>query len=161
MERLHRLRSTSPRHLWQPSRSHRPRTNLLDSLKHLIDTDWAVHHLRGNRRITRRIEELLPEGIGVSIISIAELYEGVANSSDPHQDEATLLRFLDLVQILPLNTEICALFGTERARLRANGTLIGDLDLLIGCTALHHDLTILTNNIRHFKRIQNLNLTSA
>ena len=130
-------------------------------MKHLLDTDWAVHHLRGNTRITRRIEELLPQGIGISIISIAELYEGVANSTNRNQDEATLLRFLDLVEVLPLNNQICELFGNERARLRANGTLIGDLDLLIGCTARHHNLTILTNNIRHFSRIQNLNLSSA
>ena len=120
-----------------------------------------MHHFRGNRRITRRIGELLPEGIGISIISIAELYEGVANSRNPDKDEANLLRFLDLVEVLPLNNEICEIFGNERARLRADVTLIGDLDLLIGCTALHHNLTILTNNIRHFNRIQNLNLRSA
>ena len=120
-----------------------------------------MHHFRGNRRITRRIEELLTEGIGISIISIAELYEGVANSRNPDKDEANLLRFLDLVEVLPLNNKICEIFGNERARLRAEGTLIGDLDLLIGCTTLHHNLTILTNNIRHFNRIQYLNLQSA
>ena len=120
-----------------------------------------MHHFRGNRAITRRIEELLPEGIGISIISIAELYEGVANSRNRDEDEAILLRFLDLVEILPLNNEICELFGNERARLRSEGTLIGDLDILIGCTSLHHNLTILTNNTRHFNRIQNLNMQSA
>ena len=120
-----------------------------------------MHHFRGNRRITRRIEDLLPEGIGISIISIAELYEGIANSRNRDKDKANLLQFLDLFEVLPLNNEICELFGNERARLRSEGTLIGDLDLLIGCTALHHNLTILTNNIRHFNRIQNLNMQSV
>ena len=130
-------------------------------MRHLIDTDWVVHHFRGNAQITRRIDELLPDGIGISIVSVAELYEGVANSSNPENDEAALLRFLELVETLPINETICKLFGTERMRLRANGTLIGDLDLLIGCTALHHGITVLTNNRRHFQRIPKLAIQSV
>lgn len=49
----------------------------------------------------------------------------------------------------------------ERARLRAMGTLIQDMDLLIGATALHHNLTLLTNNRRHFGRLPGLNIISA
>ena len=127
-------------------------------MKHLIDTDWVVHHFRGNLRITRQIDELLPDGIAISIISVAELFEGVANSHDREKDKAELLQLLDLFEILHLNNEICELFGDERARLRSAGELIGDLDILIGCTALHHNLTVLTNNVRHFGRIQRLKL---
>ena len=49
----------------------------------------------------------------------------------------------------------------ERARLRAMGTPIQDMDLLIGATALHHDLTLLSNNRRHFGRLSGLRITSV
>lgn len=127
-------------------------------MSYLIDTDWVIHHLRGNVQITRRIEGLFPEGIAISIISVAELYEGIANSDDPDVDEATLVRFINLMETLPINEDICKLFGKGRARLRVRGELIGDLDLLIGCTAAHHELTILTNNHRHFERIADVSL---
>ena len=46
----------------------------------------------------------------------------------------------------------CRIFATERRRLRAAGAIIGDCDLLIGATALRYDLTLLTNNRRHFDK---------
>jgi predicted nucleic acid-binding protein len=39
--------------------------------------------------------------------------------------------------------------------------LVGDLDLLVGATAIHHDLTLLSNNRRHFDRIEGLRIESA
>ena len=102
----------------------------------------------------------MPEGIGISIISVAELFEGVAHSEHPRTDELRLRRFLDTVEIVSLNEPICELFGHERARLRTKGSLIGDLDLLIGCTAVHNSLTLLTNNRRHFERITDIAILS-
>ena len=47
-------------------------------------------------------------------------------------------------------------FARLRGQLRQAGTLIGDADTLIAVTALHHDLTLVTGNVRHFNRIPNL-----
>ena len=65
------------------------------------------------------------------------------------------------VAIIPLDDAICRIFARERSRLRASGTLIGDMDILIGSTALRHNLTLLTNNIRHFERLQELRIISV
>jgi tRNA(fMet)-specific endonuclease VapC len=96
-----------------------------------------------------------------SIISLAELSEGVYYSRDPEGDEQDLTDFLRGVTVLGLDTDSAKIFGRERGRLRAAGTLIGDLDLLIGATALHHNLTLLTNNRSHFERIDGLRMESA
>jgi tRNA(fMet)-specific endonuclease VapC len=53
------------------------------------------------------------------------------------------------------------IFGRERGRLRADGMLIGDSDLWIAATALQYHLTLLTNNRRHFERIDGLRLESV
>ena len=62
--------------------------------------------------------------------------------------------------MLGIDEAISKVLGRERGRLRATGTLIGDLDLMIGATALHHNLTLLTNNRSHFERIEGLRIES-
>jgi tRNA(fMet)-specific endonuclease VapC len=49
-------------------------------------------------------------------------------------------------------------FGHTRSQLRRAGRLIPDLDLLIAATAVHHDLTLMTPNLRHFARIPELRI---
>jgi hypothetical protein len=44
---------------------------------YLVDTDWVIDHLSGVAGVTARLTELRPAGLAVSIISLAELYEGV------------------------------------------------------------------------------------
>ena len=63
--------------------------------------------------------------------------------------------------VVNLDEEVCRIFGRERSRLRAEGNLIGDLDILIGATALRHGLTLLTNNRRHFERLADLAIESV
>jgi predicted nucleic acid-binding protein len=52
-------------------------------MTYLIDTDWVIDHLNHIERVMRRLEELAPAGLALSIISLAELYEGVYYSRDP------------------------------------------------------------------------------
>jgi predicted nucleic acid-binding protein len=65
------------------------------------------------------------------------------------------------VTVLGIDEEICRIFGRERGRLRRQGQLIGDLDLLIAATCVHYELTLLTNNRRHFDRIEGLPIQSV
>ena len=130
------------------------------NLRYLLDTDWVIHYLHAHPAIVARLDELQPQGLALSIISLAELYEGVFYSRDPEGDAEDLNDFLRGVTVLGIDADIAALFGRERGRLRAAGTLIGDFDLLIGATALHQDLTLLTNNRSHFERIDGLIIES-
>src|SRR5437867_3030755 len=130
------------------------------SPRYLVDTDWAIHYMNGQPDIVRRLAELQPEGIGLSVVSLAELWEGVYYSRDPVGSEQGLRDFLRTVSVFPLDEEVCRRFGKERGRLRAMHNLIGDFDLLIGATALRHGVAVLTNNRRHFEMIQGLQLVS-
>jgi tRNA(fMet)-specific endonuclease VapC len=130
-------------------------------MRYLVDTDWVIDHLHGRAQVVRRLEELAPDGIGLSILSLAELYEGVYFSTTPQDNENALQDFLGGVDVLTLDDDICRIFAQERGRLRAAGMLIGDFDLLIGATALHYGLTLLTNNRRHFERLTDLDIVSV
>ncbi len=67
-----------------------------------------------------------------------------------------LTEFLSGVVILGIDEDICRRFGRLRGSLRSAGQLVGDFDLLVAASALRHDLTLLTNNRRHFERIEGL-----
>lgn len=131
-------------------------------MQYLIDTDWVIHCLHGVRRVMDQVEQLRPDGIAISVISIAELYDGVFGGTDPARKEQELLDFLARgITSLEVDAATAILFAQERSRLRRAGTPIGDLDLLIGATALRYNLTLLSNNRRHFQRINGLNLLSV
>jgi len=127
---------------------------------YLLDTDWAIDYLNGQDRTRKRLEELEQSGLAFSIISLAEVYEGIYHSQDPQGNEEALLDFLQGVTVISVDEEICRLFGKERGRLRAGGKLTSDFDLLIGITARRYNCILLTNNRRHFENIEGLKIES-
>lgn len=131
-------------------------------MKYLIDTDWVIDHLRRDEDVTRKLEEVSAEGLAISIVSLAELYEGIVYSRDPARSEEALRRFLHPdISILGLDDTTCRLFGNERGWLRRQGRTTGDMDLLIAATCLQHKLILLTNNRRHFEAVRGLEIMSA
>ena len=133
----------------------------MSRLQYLVDTDWVISYQHSVPRVVGRLNALLAQGVGLSIVSLAELYEGEIYSADPQAEALALREFLSAVQVVHLDDVICQIFARERGRSRAEGNLIGDLDILIGSTALRHGLTLLSNNRRHFGRMHELNIISV
>jgi len=129
-------------------------------MRYLLDTDWVVYYLRGHQRIVEKIKVYQEEGMGISIVTLAELKGGVYCSNNPERAREGLNNFLSFVKVLPINGEICEYYGREYARLRQIGQLIGGFDLLIAVTCLINNLTLLTNNEGHFKKISGLKIES-
>lgn len=130
-------------------------------MRYLVDTNWAIEHMRRREPVVSRLAEFNPYGLGISIISVAELYEGVFHARDHLFEEQTLMDFLDVVDVIHLDYSICRIFAQQRVQMRSAGNIIGDMDILIGATALRHNLTLLSNNRRHFERLEGLNIISA
>lgn len=51
-------------------------------LSYLIDTDWIIHYLNGYKEVVKKLSSLRNDGLAISIISLAELYEGVYTQQD-------------------------------------------------------------------------------
>ena len=131
-------------------------------MRYLVDSDWAISYLNGWRPVVERYNELLPEGIGISVVCLGEVYDGMIGKPDEERQEREFAEFLKSVRdVVPLDPEICWIFAGERKRLREAGCRTPDLDLLIGATAIRHDLTLLSNNRRHFTRMRGLRMISV
>jgi tRNA(fMet)-specific endonuclease VapC len=128
---------------------------------YLVDTDWAIDYLNGHDRTRKRLEEVGQYGLAFSVISLAEVYEGIYYSRDPEGNKQALLDFLEDVTLISIGEEISQLFGKERGRLRAIGKMTSDFDLLIGITARRYGLVLLTNNRKHFENIEGLQVESV
>lgn len=127
-------------------------------MKYLADSDYLIDATGNLPSAVRTLEQLAPQGIGVSIVSYGEIFEGAFGFPDPEGLLAAYRDFLGDYPTLPLTDPILATFARLRSRLRQQGRLIPDLDLLIGATAIAHELTLLTRNLRHFERIPELSI---
>ena len=125
-------------------------------MTYLVDTDRVASFLNGRSAETRLLTTLAPRGLAISLITYGEIYEGIYGGRDSAAAERAFLRFLRAVDVLPLNRSIMRRFARIRGDLRRRGRLIPDPDLLIGATALHHGLTLVTGNRAHFERIRDL-----
>ena len=127
-------------------------------ISYLIDTDWIIDFLKGKRKVGEKLASLSDKGLAISVISLAELYEGIYGSNNLEQHLTGLNDFLKGVAVLGINDEVAKIFGQQRAKLRKEGKLLDNFDLLIAATCLHYDLRLITNNIKHFDRIEGLTI---
>ena len=125
---------------------------------YLIDTDWVIDYLKGVPSVVAQLQAVANEGLAISVISLAELYEGVYGSGNADQHLQGLGQFLGFVSVVGLDDAVCRAFGQYRHRLRQRGQLIDNFDLLIAATSLTYQLTLVTGNLRHYARIPGLQI---
>jgi tRNA(fMet)-specific endonuclease VapC len=130
-------------------------------MEYTLDADWVINALAKKRRADEVPKQLGPAGIGISIVTLGELYEGPFGTPHPEPNLVSLREFLALFPVLDLTDPIMERFARIRYQLRSQGTLIPDFDLLIAATALELDMKVLTFNVRHFERIRDLRLYQA
>jgi tRNA(fMet)-specific endonuclease VapC len=127
-------------------------------MRYILDTDWIINLLAGRQDAKVKIEQLDPEEIGISLVTVAEIYESAFNYVNPEAHIQTFRSFLSNFQLLNLNLPIIEKFAEVRAHLRRRGQMISDFDILLGATAMHHNLIVLTYNKKHFERIPDLKI---
>jgi len=113
--------------------------------------------MKGKFNLEAKFEKVLADNCFISEVTLAELKFGVEKSEKPEKNKKVLDNFLTGVQILPIFHSL-DLYAKEKARLQKAGTPIDDFDLLIGVTSIRHQLTMVTNNTKHFKQITGIKL---
>ena len=71
-------------------------------MKYLLDTNQVVYYLRQETRVIDDLQSRRGEGLAVSIISVAELYEGIFRATNPNEAERALNDFLPEVTVLSI-----------------------------------------------------------
>lgn len=121
-------------------------------LKYLIDTDVIINHLKvGSNKLNTIINRT--DMVYISVITEYELYRGIHND-----EERNMLRTkLKFFRKIDINSDIC-IKASEYIKNDHIKQSLGLADLLIGATCNINDLVLVTNNIKHFKMIKDINL---
>ena len=129
-------------------------------MAYLLDTNACIALINGAPGAVRdRFETEISSGasFNISAIAIFELQFGVAKSTYPDRNRQRLRRFLDTTMpIIEFDGDDAASAGEIRAHLSKRGMPIGPYDLLIAAQAHRRKYTLITANVREFRRIDGL-----
>lgn len=120
-----------------------------------LETDFLI-------LLIRKLEELVEMGkrIATTPINAAELFKGAFLSKKPEMNLKFVRGLLGEMKILEFNLNASEIFGGLFSKLKKDGEIIDDMDLLIASICLSHNERILTKNIKHYSRIEGLNVES-
>ena len=126
--------------------------------KYLIDSDILIYFLKGKQEVVEKLSRIPMDDLYISRINYTELIYGAYNSTKINQNLKVIEPFLDSFKVLEFTKTSSLIFAKEKARLKKNGNIIADMDLMIASIAIENDCTLISNNIKHFERVQNLEL---
>lgn len=130
-------------------------------MPYLLDTDWMADYLGGKPLAMRLLASLAEEPISISIITFGEVYEGVYYGRNQANIEERFREILQWIDVLPLELSTMREYARISGRLRRVGMRLDSMDLLIAATALEHNLTLVTRNVRHFDRVPELTVLTS
>jgi len=126
-------------------------------MKYLLDTNICIHFFRGKFNLIDKLKEIGIKNCAISEITYAELVFGAENSANPKKNHLLIEKFVEQVTILPIFDSIIQ-YGRQKTKLRKQGQMISDFDLLIGCTAIENELIMVTENVNEFVRIEGIRI---
>ncbi len=128
-------------------------------MKYLLDTNICIYTIRRqSESVVRKLQALDPLDVGISVVTVAELEFGVAKSQFPEKNRSALEMFLLPFIICPFREADAKVYGSLRNNLQKNGTPIGSMDMLIAAQAISLNCILVTNNVREFSRIKDLQI---
>jgi len=126
-------------------------------MDYLLDTNICIYFLKGRYGLVNKIERLGFENFFISEITVAELKYGVEKSTNPEKNRPVINELIDSFKQLPIYGAL-DVYAKEKARLKKIGNIVDDLDLFIGATAIENNMVLVTNNEKHFDRLQNIKI---
>ena len=122
---------------------------------HMLDTDTASYLIKGKSRVIEdKLAVLVPAMVCISVMTRAELQYGLKRLPTDHRLHLAVSQFLKIVRILSWDTEAADWYATIRHQLVSTGQPIGEMDMMIAAHSLSAGAVLVTNNSRHFERIE-------
>jgi len=114
---------------------------------YLLDTDVLIAYLRGYGQAVNLITTLADQNVNlsISVVTIIEIETGIRN-----KEKEKTYELIDILEICFLDRAIAHLSGAFLREFRKKGMKLGLADVIIGATAIHHELTLITCNTNHY-----------
>jgi tRNA(fMet)-specific endonuclease VapC len=125
-------------------------------VRFVLDTNTCIYALKRKGRVVERLRDHLPDDLGITIVTVAELWFGAHKSARPAAARREMDGFLEPFEVLPFDREAAEAYARSRLALERMGRPIGERDLLIASIALARGLTVVTHNLSEFGRVAGL-----
>jgi tRNA(fMet)-specific endonuclease VapC len=128
-------------------------------LKYLLDTDTVSYFLRDQRGVASRLLSKPPDDLALSRVTVAELWVLARTAKQGRVNPSTLGKVVRAFRCLPVSEVVWDHFASAKAVLARTGRTLGptgNFDVLIGCTASLHRMTVVTNNEKHFRPLSDV-----
>ncbi|GIO11218.1 ribonuclease VapC [Cohnella xylanilytica] len=131
-------------------------------MKYLLDTNVISELVKKepNPSVLNWIDERDEAALFLSVITFGELQKGICKLSDKSRTER-LQAWVDRDltnrfegRILPLDLDIFFTWGKIQGESEKSGTPLPVMDSLIAATAIAHNLTVVTRNVKDIERCQ-------
>lgn len=127
----------------------------------IFDTSELIALERKSHDVARIIGTREDEPFGISVITVAELLHGVERA-DTHtrkiKRQAFVERVVEFFPVFPFDVPVARIYARLWASLASRGITVGSHDLILAATALSMDYTIITANVRDFRKIKGLKI---
>jgi tRNA(fMet)-specific endonuclease VapC len=127
-------------------------------VNYLLDTDTCIYWLKGRQPVRDKLLAVGWDEVCICVITAAELYYGAYNSNRVSENLGNAEDFIQNLSVLSLTDPALRKYGELKAELRRIGQTIAEFDLLIASVALAKNYILVTNNTRHYERINGLKL---
>ena len=125
-------------------------------MKRLLDTSTLVDFLRGDANTVAAMRRADVSDLVTSTLVVEELFAGTALARDSHTELFRVDSLLRPLRVLPFDQKSARAAGLLRMMLQKQGTPIGNSDRMIAATAIAHDASVVTSNVREFARVPGL-----
>jgi tRNA(fMet)-specific endonuclease VapC len=121
----------------------------------MLDTDIISYVIKNRSlEIQQRFAELPPSSLCISTVTRAELLYGLRRLPPSHPLHFAVRRFLKTISTLAWDSTAADYWADIRFHLEKSGNLIGHMDMMIAAHSLSAGAILVTNNTRHFSRIE-------
>ncbi|MBI1790576.1 MAG: type II toxin-antitoxin system VapC family toxin [Acidobacteria bacterium] len=128
-------------------------------MRYLLDTNICIYVAkRKPAGVASRMRALRPGDVGMSVITYLELVYGACKSERHAENLAVIEQLRGIIPVQPLDDSVAKHYGLLRTALERRGSPIGPYDLIIAAHALSRGLTLVTNNVKEFSRVDGLRL---
>lgn len=126
-------------------------------MMYLLDTNTVSDYLKGNPAILHNLKRHHHSSVAISSITKYELFYGLLKNPQAHKRYGEQLRLLfKQAQTLVFDEESALLAAEIKQDLAQKGEPIGDCDTMIAAMGLQHKAIVVTNNLKHFQKVQDL-----
>ncbi|MDY6823640.1 MAG: type II toxin-antitoxin system VapC family toxin [Thermodesulfobacteriota bacterium] len=123
---------------------------------YLIDTNIIIYSLKGHESVNEQLRNHLNDPIVIGTVTLMELYYGAYKSQKVESNLAKVKAIENAFTVIPVDQGVVEIFGLLKAGLEKNGTPLDDFDLILAAVALSNNFILVTNNEKHFQRIEGL-----